>query len=141
MVEGLLDTNVFIHAQTTDHLSEECRRFLVAVERGEIRARLEPVVIHELSYALKRYRQQMTRDQIAEYLRTVLLWPGIHGETTVMLDAVDRWEQHPNIGFADAYLAALAAARAYSVYTKNIRHFTGPGVEVPDPLPDAEETS
>ncbi len=110
-----------------------------AVERDEIRATLEPVILHELSYALKRYRQQMTRGQIAEYLRTILLWPGVLGEKDLMLDAVDRWEQRSSMGFADAYLAAIAAAREYRVYTKNIRHFAGQGVEVPDPLPGAND--
>ncbi len=137
MDSGFIDTNVFIHAQTTDDLSEECRRFLFAVERGDILTRLEPVILHELSYALKRYRQQMTRGQIAEFLRTILLWPGILGDKEIMLDAVDRWEQHASIGFADAHLAALAATYRSPVYTKNVRHFASQGVEVPDPLPGA----
>lgn len=138
MRDGLLDTNLFIHAQTTDDLSEECRRFLSAVERGEIRATLEPVILHELSYALKRYRQQMTRGQIAEYLRTILLWPGVLGEKDLMLDAVERWEQQPSMGFADAYLAAIAGVRQCKVYTKNVRHFASQGVDVPNPLPNGE---
>lgn len=137
MDSGFIDTNVFIHAQTTDDLSEECRRFLFAVERGDIHTRLEPVILHELSYALKRYRQQMSRGQIAEFLRTILLWPGILGDKEIMLDAVDRWEQHASIGFADAYLAALAVTHRSPVYTKNVRHFASQRVEVPDPLPGA----
>lgn len=80
----------------------------------------------------------MTRGQIAEYLRTILLWPGVLGEKDLMLDAVDRWEQRSTVGFADAYLAAVAAAHQYRVYTKNVRHFSDQGIEVPDPLPDGE---
>lgn len=54
-VDGLLDTNVVVHAHTTDARSEECRRFLRALESGTVRARLEPLILHELSYALPHY--------------------------------------------------------------------------------------
>jgi predicted nucleic acid-binding protein len=69
---GLLDTNIFIHAHTTDVHAQECQRFLAALESGRLRARLEPLVLHELSYALPRYIKQMTRPEVAEYLLTVL---------------------------------------------------------------------
>jgi hypothetical protein len=36
---GLLDTNVFIHAHTTDANGEECRRFLAALEAGSVSCR------------------------------------------------------------------------------------------------------
>lgn len=74
--DGLLDSNVFVHAQTTDALSAECRRFLTALQLGHVRAWLDPMVRHELSYALPFYRKQMDREQIAEYLLSVLSWPG-----------------------------------------------------------------
>ncbi len=47
--EGLIDTNLFIHAHTTDSASDECREFLRALEAGTVRARLEPLILHELS--------------------------------------------------------------------------------------------
>jgi predicted nucleic acid-binding protein len=78
---GLLDTNVFIHAHTADAHAEECQRCLAALEIGKLRARLEPVILHELSYVLPRYLKQMTRQQVAEYLLMVLDWPGVEGET------------------------------------------------------------
>lgn len=46
--EGLVDTNVFIHAHTTDAASQECRDFLRALEAGTVRAQLEPIILHEL---------------------------------------------------------------------------------------------
>lgn len=36
--DGLLDTNVFIHAHANDSSSEECRQFLYALEQGRVRA-------------------------------------------------------------------------------------------------------
>lgn len=135
MTDGLLDTNVFIHAHASDGHTAECRRFLHAVEQGEVRAHLEPLILHELSYALPHYVKQMTRDEVAEYLLMVLTWKGIRGDMDALVDAVQRWRGTLGLSLADAYLAALAAARACVVYTKNVRELEAQGVTVPQPLP------
>lgn len=49
MPVGLIDTNIFLHAQTTDVSSDECRRFLARLARGEERAELDLLVVHELT--------------------------------------------------------------------------------------------
>jgi predicted nucleic acid-binding protein len=134
---GLLDTNVLIHAHTHDSVSEECRRFVDALEAGRVTARLEPLILHELSYALPRYLKQMTRADVAEYLLIVLSWEGVQGEKGLMVDAVGRWRATPGLSFADAYLAALAAEQGRPIYSKNVRELVGQGVQVIDPLPDA----
>jgi len=133
--EGFVDTNVFVHAQTHDQHSEECRHFLAAVERGDIQAVLEPIVLHELSYSLPRYVKQMTREDIATYLEVVIGWPGIIGDKDTMIDAVQRWRDTPGLAFTDAFLAAHAAAEERPVYTKNVRELRGQIVGVPEPLP------
>lgn len=133
--EGLLDTNVFIHAQSHDEHSVECRRFLAAVEKGRVQARLDPIVLHELSYALRHYRKQMTKSQVAEYLETVLKWDGIQADKDLLLDTVERWRSSPGLAFVDAYLAALAAQRQSPVYSKNVRELQAQGVTVSEPLP------
>jgi predicted nucleic acid-binding protein len=122
MAVGYLDTNVFVHAITKDEHSDECRRFLEAVERGEIQARLEPIIVHEISYALPRFARQLDREDVAIYLLSVLEWPGILAD-------------------ADAYLAAIAARDQAPVLTKNIRDLSGQGVDVPVPLPEAANPS
>ena len=55
---GLLDTNLFIHAHAQDSPSEECRQFLRRLEARGIRAQIEPIILHELSYALPHYIKQ-----------------------------------------------------------------------------------
>ena len=141
MSEGLLDSNVFIHAQTTDHHSEECRRFLAAVEEGAIQVRLEPLVLHELTYALKRYRKQMTRQDIGDYLLTVLSWPGIQGDRATMIEAVERWQATETLSFVDAYLSSVASRRQCPVYSKNVRDFTDQSVDVRRRLPLTDRSS
>lgn len=103
--EGLLDTNVVMHALTHDPHAEECVRFVEGLERGTRRARLEPMVLHELSYAFGHYVKGATRAQIAQTLLSVLSWPGITGEKAVMTDAVHRWLGTPGLALVDAYLA------------------------------------
>jgi predicted nucleic acid-binding protein len=90
LIVGLLDANVFIHAQTNDISSQECREFLQAVERGSVRVEIPPVVLHELTYALPRYLRQLSRADVATYLLSVLHWPGIRGDNELMIDAVKR---------------------------------------------------
>ena len=135
MPDGLLDTNPFLHAQTQDKQTDECRSFLTALERDQIRARLEPLVLHELSYALRHYVKQMTRADVADYLLSVLGWPGVEGEKEVMVEAVERWGQTPGLGFVDAYLATLAVQQGRPVYSKNVGELVAQGAEVPTPLP------
>jgi predicted nucleic acid-binding protein len=90
---GLLDTNVFIHAHTHDNVSKECREFLAALEVGAVRAVLEPVILHELSYALPYYLKQITREGIAEYLLMILSWEGVLGPKETLIDTVERWRR------------------------------------------------
>jgi predicted nucleic acid-binding protein len=137
-LDGLLDTNVFIHAQTTDSRSEECRRFLRALQLGTHRARIDAVVLHELSYALKHYARQMRREDIARYLLSVLSWPGVTGDKDVLIDTVQRWHQSPGVSFVDAYLGATAYRDSCPVYTLNVRDLERQGVTVPQPLPGGE---
>jgi predicted nucleic acid-binding protein len=136
MNPGLVDTNIFIHAHATDRHSAECRRFLAALESGSVQARIEPITLHELSYALPHYIKSMTRRDVAEYLLVVLQWPGLGGEKDLMVDAISTWLESLSIGFADAYLTARSKALDCPVYTKNLRDFAGLPVVTPDPLPE-----
>jgi predicted nucleic acid-binding protein len=132
---GFIDTNVFVHAHANDTFSEECRAFLLALERGTIHVRLDPLVLHELSYALPRYLKQMAdRRQLAEYLLMVIDWPGIIAEKDLLRTAVENWWPRHGISFVDAYLGAIAVRNACPVDTKNVKDLSALGVEVPQPL-------
>jgi predicted nucleic acid-binding protein len=138
MSSGYLDANVFIHAVSNDAHTEECRNFLSELEKGSIVARMEPIVLHEISYALPRFAKQLSRGAVATYLLSVLDWPGVLSDKQVLTDALDRWRQVPGLGFTDAYLAVVAIRDGVPVFTKNVRDLRGQGAEVPDPLPKAE---
>src|SRR5205807_5835740 len=103
--------------------------------RARGKARLEPMNVHELPYALRHYLRQMTRDDLAAYLLTVLSWPGVVGDKDLLVGTVQRWQQTSGLAFADAYLVESALGRGVPVYSKNVRELAGQGVDVPDPLP------
>jgi predicted nucleic acid-binding protein len=140
MADGFIDTNIFIHAVATDAHSAECQQFLLRVERGEITVKLESTVLHELSYMLKRFHKQFTRQDIADYLLLILGWPGIQADKVVMIDAVGRWRRTEGLAFVDAYLAELATREGVQIYSKNVRELRSQGAEVPDPLPTRSST-
>lgn len=97
--------------------------------------RLDPTVLHELSYALPRYLKGLTREHVAQILLSLVALPGIVGDTQLLANAVERWRSTPGLAFVDAYLAAVAFRDGCVVYTKNVRELTSQGVPVPDPLP------
>jgi len=138
---GLVDTNVFIHALTHDDQAEECLRFLEAVAAGQLLVRLEPIVLHELSYALRHYRKEMSRTEVAEYLLAVLAWEGIVADRGLLVATVERWRDHSSLAFVDAYLAARALADVCPVYSKNVSELVKQGVQVPSPLPSSRPVS
>lgn len=131
---GLIDTNVLIHALTTDRQSQECREFLLKVRTGEQSFTLTSVIVYELTYALGRYKKEMSRAEIGDYLISVMALPNVRVDDDALFGAVRVWSLNPEIGFADAYLGVRAERDHVPVFTKNVRHFRQFDVEVPDPL-------
>ena len=132
---GLLDTNVVIHAFASDSLSDECERFLRALREGQLRAILEPVVVHELTYALPHFVQQMTRSDVAAFLLDLIGWEAVQADKANLARALEHWRDSPGLGFVDAYLGALALSFDQPVFSKNVRDFARFGARVADPLP------
>jgi predicted nucleic acid-binding protein len=139
MNEGYLDTNVFIHAISNDEHTQEFQGFLAELEKGSILARMDPLVLHEITYTLPRFAKQLSRQDVATYLLSVLDWPGVLSDKPILADALDRWRRTLRLGFTDAYLAAIAVRDGMPVFTKNVRDLRGQGAEVPDRLPGAEQ--
>lgn len=90
--------------------------------------------IHELTYSLPRVRRNMTHPEIAAFLNELISMEGINGDVPVNAEALRRWAATPELGFVDAFLAALSIRDSCPVYTKNIKHFRPYGVDAPNPL-------
>lgn len=131
---GFLDTNVLIHAFATDRQGADCRAFLEQVRKGERSVLLTIVVVHEFTYAVGRYLKQLSRKDIADYLVSLMALPAVHLDDDAVFATVRTWGSDPRIAFVDAYLAVRAQREGRPVFTKNVKHFQGCDVEVPDPL-------
>lgn len=119
----LVDTNVFIHALMRDDHSEECRDFLRKLRAGEMRAQIDPLVVHELTYALPRMSPYKTPREISTHILSILELRGVVGASDVLKDAVLRWGTTPGVGFVDAWLAARSTAENLPVATINRSDF------------------
>lgn len=131
---GLLDTNVLIHALTRDAHGEDCRAFLRRVRSGDQQVLLTALVVHEFAYAVGRYARQMSRQDIGDYLISLMALPAVTLDDDLLIDAVRAWSKTPGLGFVDAYLGVRAERERLPVFTKNLKHFQSFDVELPDPL-------
>ena len=102
---------------------------------------LTAVVVYELTYALGRYKKEMGRTEIGDYLISVMALPNVRVDDDALLGAVRAWSMNPELGFADAYLGVRAERDRVPVYTKNVRHFRQFDVEVPAPLVQVDDES
>jgi predicted nucleic acid-binding protein len=134
MNDGLLDTNIIIHARSGDEHSLECREFLRQLHGGRIQVQVDSLIVHELTYALPRYVKQLGRKDVAAYLISIIEWPGVIANKALLVEALTRWGNTPGLGFVDAYLATRARIEDRPVYTKNVRELASCGAVVPDPL-------
>ena len=132
---GYLDTNVVIHAFATDAHSDECSSHLRALRDGRVRAIVDPLVIHELTYVLPQFVKQMSRIDVGSFLLDLIGWESIQADKAVLVGAIERWRDNPSLGFVDAYLGTLAVRKDAPVFTKNVGDFAKFGATVPDPLP------
>ena len=133
-IAGLLDTNVVVHSLVNDAHSEECRRFLQQVREGHVLVQVDPLVLHEITYAVPKVARHMTPSITADLLDSLLHMRGVVGDTRVLITAVALWKDHPGLGFVDCYLAARSTALHVSVFSKNVRDLRRLGAHVPDPL-------
>lgn len=125
MLEGYVDTNVFLHAQANDAHTSGCRALLRAAADGQITLRVDPLVLHELTYVLPRYVKTMTRSDVVLYCRSVLQWPGIHlDEAPFWLMVLETWEADERLSWTDAVLIRRAQDTALPLWSRNHRDFT-----------------
>ncbi len=124
MTEGYVDTKVFLHAQANDAHTSTCRALLRAAAAGRIILRLDPLVLHELTYVLPRYVKTMTRADVALYCRSVLQWPGMHlEEMSFWLAVLETWETDDRLSWTDAVLIRRAQDAALALWSRNHRDF------------------
>lgn len=87
------------------------RELFRAAARGEVRLLLEESILAEAVYVLQSVYKQ-SRTDIADALQAIVRQtPAIRTDRpAVLIDALERYRLQPSVDFADALLAALAAA-------------------------------
>jgi predicted nucleic acid-binding protein len=125
---GWLDATVFIHAlfENDPHM-QRCRQILRTLERGGGQGWVDPVTIHELTYALPRVRPESfrSREDVFGYLTRFLALDSIHADDKeALISSLRLWVER-GVKFGDARLLALAQQRGAPVCTVNQRDFGG----------------
>ena len=124
MSDGYVDTNVFLHAQAHDPHTTACQALLRSAAVGTVTMWLDPLVLHELTYVLPRYVKQMTRTDVALYVRTVLNWPGIQmDDKSLWLGVLETWEVDARLSWTNAVLIQRALETERGVWSRNYRDF------------------
>lgn len=121
---GYLDTNLFVHALFPhDPQHARCQAILTALGQGTAEGRLEPTVVHELTYVLLRLGWFPDRAAVEVYLHNLLRAPGIQTpDRDLLLAALSRWASHGG-GFVDSWLATRALTEGQPVCSANARDF------------------
>ena len=114
----LVDTNVLIRFFTGEppEMAERARALIAQADVGKIHLEVPAIIVAETVYTLESF-YEMPKAEVCEKLHSFLRSRGISPrEPEIILDALDRYRSLP-VHFADAYLAASAAAADIPVYS------------------------
>lgn len=113
-------------------MAETARTLFAAVERGEEEITTTEVVLHEVAYVLAaKTHYGLPVAEVTSRLRTILGVPGFRlarGQKRLYLRALDLWDAHPTLGFADAIVAASVEARGIPLATFDAHFDRVPGL-------------
>lgn len=114
----LIDTNVLVRffTGTPPDLAERARSLVAQADAGKLQLEIMPLIVAETVYTLESF-YEMPKQDVCEKLLAFLRSRGITAhESEIVLDALERY-QSMSVHFADAYLAATAAASSMPVYS------------------------
>ena len=114
----LVDTNVLLRFFTGEppDMAERARAIVVDADSGKFQIEIPSLIVAETIYTLESF-YEVPKADVCEKLLVFLRSRGIAPqEPEIMLDALERYRGLP-VHFADAYLAATAAANKQPVYS------------------------
>jgi predicted nucleic acid-binding protein len=114
----LVDTNILLRFFTGDppEMAERARALIEQADSGKLQIEIPALIVAETIYTLESF-YEMPRADVCEKLLVFLRSRGISPhEPDIVVDALERYRTLP-VHFADAYLAAIAAANKQPVYS------------------------
>jgi len=114
----LVDTNILLRFFTGDppEMAERARAIVADADSGKLQLEIPALIVAETLYTLESF-YEMRKADVCEKLLVFLRSRGIAPrEPEIVLDALERYRALP-VHFADAYLAATAAAIKQPVYS------------------------
>ena len=122
----LVDTNILLRFFTGDppEMAERARALIEQADSGKLQIEIPALIVAETIYTLESF-YEMPRADVCEKLLAFLRSRGISPhEPDIVADALERYRTLP-VHFADAYLAAIAAANKQPVYSfdQDFAHF------------------
>jgi predicted nucleic acid-binding protein len=112
----LVDTNVLLRFLTGEPKAqaERARNLFNSAAAGEVVLEVPPVVVAEVCYTLESF-YRVDRRELVDTLAALLSRRGVKVlEEAAVFDALKRLKEF-KVGFADAFLAAIAAAEKIEV--------------------------
>ncbi len=114
----LVDTNILLRFFTgaPPEMAERARAIVADADSGKLQLEIPTLIVAETLYTLESF-YEMPKADVCEKLLVFLRSRGIATrEPEIVLDALERYRALP-VHFADAYLAATAAANKQPVYS------------------------
>jgi predicted nucleic acid-binding protein len=114
----LVDTNILLRFFTGEPpaLADRARVLVEQADLGKLQLGIASLIVAEIVYTLESF-YSMGKADVCEKLGLFLRSRGIApDEPEIILDALERYRAQP-VHFADAYLAAFAAANKQRVYS------------------------
>ena len=129
---GLFDTSAFLHSLYDNPWRASAEALLRDIAAGGTHVEIDPLVVHELTYAYVRHRPGATRSEVVVVIDELLSWRGVMEPKDVIRMALARWESDLALSFVDAYLGVRSELENLPVYTVNRKDFLRQGVDAPD---------
>jgi predicted nucleic acid-binding protein len=114
----LIGTNILLRFFTGDPptLANRARAIIAEADGGRLQLEIPALIVAETLYTLESF-YEMPKVEVCEKLIAFLRSRGISPhQPEIILDALERYRALP-VHFADAYLAATAAANQQPVYS------------------------
>jgi uncharacterized protein len=113
----LVDTNILLRFLLGDppELAERARELVAQADSGKVELQVPSLIVAEAVFTLESF-YRVSKPEVCQKLELFLRSRGVVPLEPLIFDALNRYAKYA-VHFADAYLAASAAAQGIPVYS------------------------